>query len=48
MVSRLPHLFESILLATYGPDDYPKLFNGGLDLTTDPRTLSAVATMTKV
>jgi glucose/mannose transport system substrate-binding protein len=23
-----PHLFESVLLATFGPDDYPKLFSG--------------------
>ena len=42
-----PHLFESILLATYGPDDYPKLFNGGLDITKDPRTPAAVATLTR-
>jgi glucose/mannose transport system substrate-binding protein len=41
-------LFESVLLATYGPEDYPKLFQGHGTLWTDPRTEAAIDTLKKM
>ncbi|MCS6841414.1 MAG: ABC transporter substrate-binding protein [Roseiflexus sp.] len=35
-----PHLFESVLLAVFGPEDYPKLFQPGADWS-DPRVRQA-------
>ncbi|WP_041330292.1 ABC transporter substrate-binding protein [Roseiflexus castenholzii] len=35
-----PHLFESVLLAVFGPDDYAKLFQPGADWS-DPRVRQA-------
>jgi glucose/mannose transport system substrate-binding protein len=42
------HLFESVLLATYGPDDYPKLFDGTTTMWEDPRAEQAIATMKRM
>jgi glucose/mannose transport system substrate-binding protein len=42
------HLFESVLLATFGPDDYPKLFSGDAAIWDDPRTTQAISTMGKM
>jgi glucose/mannose transport system substrate-binding protein len=42
------HLFESVLLATYGPDDYPKLFSGDAASWDDPRAQQAIATMARM
>jgi glucose/mannose transport system substrate-binding protein len=42
-----PHLFESVLLATFGADDYPKLFNGGIKWT-DPKVKQAADTAKKM
>jgi glucose/mannose transport system substrate-binding protein len=42
------HLFESVLLATFGPDDYPKLFSGDGALWNDPRAAQAIGTMAKM
>jgi glucose/mannose transport system substrate-binding protein len=42
------HLFESVLLATFGPDDYPKLFSGDTAIWDDPRAAQAIATMGKM
>lgn len=38
-----PHLFESVLLATFGPEDYPKLFQDE-SMWVDPRSVQAVET----
>jgi glucose/mannose transport system substrate-binding protein len=43
-----PHLFESVLLATYGPDDYPKIFAKGSKLTEDARMDKAIQTLEKM
>ncbi|MEJ7651909.1 MAG: extracellular solute-binding protein [Chloroflexia bacterium] len=44
-----PHLFESVLLATFGPDDYAKLWTPGSDMwSSDPRTKQAVTTLGKM
>jgi glucose/mannose transport system substrate-binding protein len=43
-----PHLFESILLATFGAADYPKLFQGNGEEWADPRTAQAVATLNRM
>ncbi len=44
-----PHLFESVLLATYGAEDYPKLWESGSTLwEEDPRTLEAVETLNRM
>jgi glucose/mannose transport system substrate-binding protein len=42
------HLFESVLLATFGPDDYPKLWTGDATMWADPRTATAADTMAKM
>ncbi|WP_029215074.1 ABC transporter substrate-binding protein [Kallotenue papyrolyticum] len=45
----VPHLFESVLLASYGPDDYPKLFQAGnAALWADPRMTQAVETLNRM
>ncbi|HEU4324068.1 MAG TPA: extracellular solute-binding protein [Roseiflexaceae bacterium] len=38
-----PHLFESVLLATFGPQEYPKLFDGSIAWD-DPRVQQAADT----
>ncbi len=43
-----PHLFESVLLGTFGPTDYPQLFQPGSQLWTDPRTDQAIETLNKM
>lgn len=42
------HLFESILLATLGPDDYTKLWSGDATAWADPRIAQAADTMAKM
>ena len=42
------HLFESVLLATFGPDDYLRLFKADTDMWEDPRTSSAIDTLQKM
>lgn len=42
----VPHLFESILLATFGPEEYPKLFTNEIAWD-DPRVLEAAETAQK-
>src|SRR5262245_23226761 len=42
------HTFESILLATYGPDDYVKLWDGTTKMWDDPRAEQAIATFKKL
>lgn len=42
------HLFESVLLATFGPDDYLRLFQADTDLWEDPRISSAIETLQKM
>jgi glucose/mannose transport system substrate-binding protein len=42
-----PHLFESVLLATFGPEDYPKLFSGQIAWD-DPRVKQAAETAKKM
>jgi glucose/mannose transport system substrate-binding protein len=42
------HLFESVLLATFGPDDYIRLFQADTDMWEDPRTSSAIDTLQKM
>jgi glucose/mannose transport system substrate-binding protein len=42
-----PHLFESVLLATFGPDDYPKLMTGEIKWD-DPRVKQAAETAKKM
>jgi glucose/mannose transport system substrate-binding protein len=44
----LGHLFESVLLATFGPDDYLRLFQAGTDMWDDPRTSIAIDTLQKM
>lgn len=39
-----PHLFESVLLGTFGPDDYAGLFQPGADWS-DPRVGEAIDTL---
>lgn len=41
------HLFESVLLATLGPSDYPKLFSGELKWD-DPRVARAISSLKRV
>ena len=40
----LGHLFESVLVATYGPDDYVRLVNGDAALWADTRLMTAIHT----
>jgi glucose/mannose transport system substrate-binding protein len=42
-----PHLFESVLLATYGPDDYVKLWSDAT-MWADPRMATAIDTLTRM
>jgi glucose/mannose transport system substrate-binding protein len=42
------HTFESVLLATYGPDDYEKLWDGTSKMWEDPRAEQAIATFEKL
>jgi glucose/mannose transport system substrate-binding protein len=42
------HTFESILLATYGPEDYVKLWDGTTKMWDDPRAEQAIATFKKL
>lgn len=42
------HLFESVLLATFGPEDYLSLFQGNSDLWEDPRISVAISTLRKM
>jgi glucose/mannose transport system substrate-binding protein len=42
------HLFESVLLATFGPDDYTKLWTGDETAWADERVLTAINTMGKM
>ena len=42
------HLFESILLATFGPEDYIQLFQPGTEMWDDPRAISAIAALQKM
>ena len=44
----LGQLFESVLLATYGPDDYVRLVNGDPALWADVRLTAAVKTFKKM
>ena len=40
------HLFESVLLATLGPDDYLRLFRAGTDMWDDPRQTTLLYDLT--
>jgi glucose/mannose transport system substrate-binding protein len=42
------HTFESVLLATFGPDDYIKLWDGTTTMWDDPRAAQAIATFKKL
>nr|PZN32856.1 MAG: ABC transporter substrate-binding protein [Chloroflexota bacterium] len=42
-----PHLFESVLLATFGPEDYAALFQEGADWS-DPRVQQAAETAARM
>lgn len=42
------HTFESVLLATFGPDDYVKLWDGTTTLWDDPRATQAIATLNRL
>jgi glucose/mannose transport system substrate-binding protein len=42
-----PHLFESVLLGTFGPDDYAALFQPGADWS-DPRVEEAIGTLSQM
>lgn len=44
----LGQLFESVLLATYGPDDYVRLLNGDATLWEDERLTSAIKTFKRM
>ncbi len=44
----LGHLFESVLLATYGAQDYVRLVNGDAEMWADARLSKAIATMKRV
>lgn len=44
----LGQLFESVLLATYGPDDYVRLVNGDPALLADVRLTAAIKTFKKM
>ncbi len=41
-------LFEGVLLATFGPEDYLKLFQGDGRMWTDPRMVTAIGTLKKM
>ncbi len=42
------HLFESVLLATLGPEDYTKLWTGDATAWADPRVAQAIETMSRM
>lgn len=42
------HLFESVLLANFGPEDYIQLFQPGTEMWGDPRAVSAIDTLQKM
>lgn len=42
------HLFESVLLATFGSEDYLRLFQVGTDMWEDPRVSIAIDTLRKM
>ncbi len=42
------HLFESVLLATLGPEDYTKLWTGDTTQWADPRVAQAIETMSRM
>lgn len=42
------HLFESVLLATFGPDDYTKLWTGDATAWADERIATAIDTMARM
>lgn len=39
------HIFESVLLATFGSEDYLRLFQAGTEMWEDPRVTSAISTL---
>jgi glucose/mannose transport system substrate-binding protein len=43
-----PQLFESVLLATYGPDDYVRLVQGDHTLWADARLATAITTLKRM
>jgi glucose/mannose transport system substrate-binding protein len=43
-----PHLFENVLLSTFGVDDYPKIFAAGSKMMDDPRMEKAIQTADKM
>jgi glucose/mannose transport system substrate-binding protein len=42
------HLFDQVLLATFGPDDYTKLWSGDVTAWADPRVATSIDTMAKM
>ncbi len=44
----VPHLFESVLLATFGPEDYRRLFESGGTMWADTRTAQAIGTLRRM
>lgn len=42
------HLFESVLLATFGPDDYAKLWSGDATVWADERIATSIDTMSRM
>jgi glucose/mannose transport system substrate-binding protein len=44
----MAHLFESVLLATFGPDDYVRIFQGDGAPWAGPRSMAAVETLKKM
>jgi glucose/mannose transport system substrate-binding protein len=44
----VPQLFESVLLAVYGPEDYVRLMQGDAFLWADARLETAIATLKKM
>jgi glucose/mannose transport system substrate-binding protein len=42
------HTFESVLLATFGPEDYVKLWDGTTTMWDDPRAAQAITTFGKL
>ncbi len=43
-----PHLFESVLLATYGDEDYPKLFEADTEMWGEDKMDEAIDTLAKM
>lgn len=42
------HTFESVLLATFGPEDYVKLWDGTTKMWEDPRAAQAISNLAKM